>query len=747
MTDKTTTKGLGWPVLGFALSLSLMYFVLLPPVQAQTAAGTPAAEEDGEAPAIEEVARTALMRTAARIATEVPENAPGAVDLSLIGVEGVPPQLTEGIIVKAWTRYVAVEGRLIGQVVAAGLEKGGRVEALEPAQFAAQFDLDQPRLEPEDEVVIEGDRAALMAALERLNEAPDEEPQTVVVEAESDDPVRGDSGGRGSAPRNDEAAGYQSPARLDIDEPVEGVRVTAEGCPVRIDLAQAQAIQQSRTETLEDGVVVGESACSDSAERYPLQRSYSVCTDEVDLGVRTATARYILFYTDSGGKRADVTDCAPDPDRAFPIVEDASSCGVFLDYDQLQAVPQSALVYLDESNREVQVRGCGASEAAPAVPMTLETNLCTLRHDYAGGLSHQQGAYVYTLGGVKYQAGGCVDTGTSYRHETVTRDSLGALVCERAVDFGGGRVTLQNRKRIVADGAPQYVSECAPVSGGAVALVSTTEGCDDPAEWTHDLSAAQSYAEERFYYLENANREYVTECRRSETVYRHQQTTTGWRNHDGARYAFALTTVWIEPPSGRYEVATGIVLPGAQQMPYQLIGTVDRPNGQVSYEGCEAIEASDRVERWERPDTTIYEKRIGEGAPVDPVYSCTVAEESRVVYSHSSVSLSGAALRGRYCKTASCSDRVSSPRGWPARPSDLAAYRSCSVVRVPCAGCRASITVTHYEQRQVRTVTTFRDGTQSVSAWANSGVAVRTGGFGCASVPPPPREGEGGGRD
>ena len=726
-----------------ALSLGLLMAVGALRVSAQTATPAPEGaveERTAGTRAIEDAAATALMRARARVATEVPENTPGAVDLRLVGVEGVPAQLIEGVTVKAFTRYVAHEGRLIGQVVAAGLEKDGRLEALEPAHFTAQFDLKRPRLEPENVVLIEGDRAALVAALERLAEAPGEAPETLVVEAESDEPARGSSGAGGQAPRNDEAARYSTPERVRVDEPVESVRVTAAGCPVRIDLSQAQAIQQSRTEQLEDGVVVEESPCTDSAERYPLQKSYSVCTDAVDLTVRTATARYVRFYTDGGGKRVDVSDCEPDADRVFAIVEDASQCAVFLDYDRLEAVPQSALVYLDESNREVQVRGCGASETDAPVPMTLETSLCTLRHDYAGGVSHQQGAYTYTLEGIAYQAGGCVDTGTAYAHETVVRNSLGGLICERAVDFGDGEVTLQSRERIVIDSVPHYVSECTPVAGGAVTLHSTTGGCDDPAAWTHDLSATQSYAEERFYYFENGAREYVTECQRSDVVFTHSHDTAGWQNHDGEGYAYALTRVSIEPPTGYYEVAAGVVLPGAQQMPYQLLGTVDRANGEVTYEDCDRWEDTDRIERWERPDETVYEKNIGPGEAQGPVYSCTVSEESRIIYAHTRV-VHTAIWGARFCETSSCPSTYSELTfyNWPAGAhtfNNFAAKRSCAVGQV--GQVLRSMDATHYEQRQTRTVTTFPDSTTSTTAWENQGSVVAAGGFSCGFNPPPP---------
>ena len=711
-------------------------------------AQTVAPADDGQRPAIETprtveprgAVERALIRARPRVPTDVPENAPRAVDLGLVGIEGVAPTLIKGVTLKAFTRFVRYRDRRIGQVVLTGLEKAGRIEALAPERFNAQFDLERPRLEPEREIRIEGDLAALRAALGRLAEAPDEEQIKIVV-----DGGREPGSGLSAAARgNREAAGYEPPRPLPAraEAPEEEIRVTAEGCPIRVDIARRLAIQQSRTVTLRGGTLVSESGCTDSAESYPLQKSYSVCTDAIDMTARTASARFVLFYTGPGGAREDVSDCLVDPDRIFAITESFEACGVFLDYDLLKAVPQSALVYLDDSNREIQVRGCQASETRPAVELVLDPDLCPLRHDYAGGRSHQQGAYIYRLDGFSYQAAVCTDTGVSYRHETVWRDSGGAEVCEIAVDLGQGQVIRQFRKRIAVEGVHHYVTECAPDPDGPVPLHATTDGCDDPAAWTHDLAGGHSYGEERFYYLETGARRYVGGCVRSAEVYAHQVETAGWQAHDGQLFAYALSTVWIEPPSGRHYIVAGALLPGSQQMPYELVETVERPTGEVTYEGCQRFEATDRIERWRRPDTTVYEKGIGPGDPQGPLHSCTTAEESRTVF-HSTRLVHGAVKLVKFCMTPLCSIAA---EGWtevnwsPGRRtrSDLEGVRSCVI----SAGYSVTLIGTHFQLLQVRTVTTYPDGSTTAGAWEDSGQPSASWGFVCATSPPPVPDGE-----
>src|SRR3546814_9983754 len=90
--------------------------------------------------------------TKARTAGDVPLNEPRAIDLGLVNVPGIEKSLTEGVTAKAYTRYVTVQGRDIGQIVLTGVEKNGRQETLNSSDFTAQFDLTKPQLDPAADV-------------------------------------------------------------------------------------------------------------------------------------------------------------------------------------------------------------------------------------------------------------------------------------------------------------------------------------------------------------------------------------------------------------------------------------------------------------------------------------------------------------------------------------------------------------------------------------------------------------------
>jgi hypothetical protein len=553
----------------------------------------------------------------------VPLNEPAQVDLGFLQVPGVPVALTQGVRVKAYTRYVNYEGQKIGQIVLVGIEKNARKEALPADAYAAQFGLSAPELDPTKEIVIKGYGAALVAALQRLAktepEAPQEQAETTREPANAQ-PSNGSSGSE-----NAQAASYKSPEPVTITpEAAEAVRITTTGCPIRIDLGQLRAIQQSKTETTKAGALVTETACSDSAEGFDLQKSYTVCSDEVDLAGRTATAQYVLFYVDAGGSRQEVSDCAADGEKIFPIVEKFNACTIFLDYSAQEAVPQSTLIYQNDNNAEIQVRGCEPSESKLAVALTPTTNGCSIRHDFNLNKSFQQATNTYLMDGVQYTAGGCIDNAVEYIHESLYLDTAGGNVCAPIVDYTGGKVTLQSRIQISVNGVGQYLTECTPDVGGQLALVATTDGCTNLATWEHDLVSGQSFGQERHYYTFSGQRNYVNNCQSSQVAYAHQVENTGWQNHDDQLFAYSLDTVYIVAPTGRYDIQVSQVQSGAIQMPYQLGGTATVPTGTFTYSGCDKFTDTQNVENWERPDLTTYEKPIGTGAPVGPSDACSL---------------------------------------------------------------------------------------------------------------------------
>lgn len=613
---KFMTKGL----LAFCACIALSAGVAITGLAlAQTS--TPAASKQ-EPATTAELAEKVEIITRAKITADVPLNEPRAIDLGLVKVPGIEKSLTDGVTAKAYTRYVAVEGRKIGQVVLVGVEKGGRQEALNSTDFSAQFDLSKPQLDPAAEVLIKGDRVQLKEALERLAAEPEKketEENTVASQQKSAQP------GSTQQKQNELASGYQTPSAVQVAaaaDPVESIQVSTEGCPIRIDLAQQLAIQQSKTVTTKDGAVSAESDCTDSNQSFPLQRSYSVCPDQVQLEAKTAMAQYKLFYVNDGGASVEVSDCTSDADKVFAIVERFDSCTVSLDYEGKTATPRSALVYANSNNTQVQVRGCEASETKAAVPLVATTSSCSIRHAFGEGKSYQQGTYIYTLDGVTYQAGACTDNGTVYTQTKVYTDNSGANVCQPIVDQAGKTVILQIRIQITVDGLSQYITDCTPDTS-ALAIQSTTDGCMDPSVWTHDITAGISYGQERFYYSAGGERKYITGCQTSTTTYQQEVENTGWQNHDAQLFAYSLNTVYITPATGRYNIKTSEVLPGAAQIPYEIVKTEDRQNGNKTYNGCDAYKETDKVEVWLRPDETEFVKKIGIGDTVGPINVCS----------------------------------------------------------------------------------------------------------------------------
>ncbi|NMM43921.1 hypothetical protein HH303_05505 [Rhodospirillaceae bacterium KN72] len=582
------------------------------PVLAQTTSSEPA-----ETTGTSEDSLTQLVDIVARSPAVVPlaSGEPVAVDLSLVSVPGAEPGLATGVTAKGFARYVDVDGRKIGQVVLTGVAKGAKQEALTPEKFAAQFDLEDAALNTQS-VTIKGDGPELVAALRRLAEpdgAPSEEESQQIVQAE-------DNGARevgGSGTQNDQAGSYKTPEAVTVTQsadPIETSMITTEGCFIDVDLDAELAKVQNKRLTLTDGVVSSETECSDSGVSYPIKRSYASCAYNEDLEARKATAQYQPYYVDGGGNRQDVgDDCLADEDLVFDIV--AAACKIEVDVTAETATPQERLVYVNHTNKEVEARGCAASESEAPVDLVKSTTVCGIRHDWDAGESVQQAAWTYELDGIQYQHGGCADIETVYPHQSVYVDGSGKSLCSPVTDAGGEPIAAQKKIRITVDEVPAFITDCTPDADKTVTR--TEEGCASPALWRHDVAGGWSYPKDRYYFTEDGKQVRVTECQESVVLAAvpHQHETNGWQNHDDQLYALPLSTVYIEPASGRYDITTATVLNGAVQQPYVFQNSVTEWNGQSEYAGCDALRLTTVYEIHERPDGTDYKKPIGDGVP------------------------------------------------------------------------------------------------------------------------------------
>jgi hypothetical protein len=619
-----------------SIPLILSLAVLSTPAFAQNTGQTTAktATTPSAAASTEELVRKVKIVTRPRQAIDVPENEPVALDMGLVDVPGASPDLLEGVTAKAYTRYVKVDGNNVGQLVLTAVSKNSKVETLNSAQFVAQFNLKTTSL-PDDGLVIEGNQEEMIAALKRLQEE-DKKDDKERSESSSDRQTS-TTGGGGSS--NTDAAGYKSPDGVSStatedksgDTTTATASITTDGCSIRIDLAQMEAIQQSRVEiTSGEGTTTSE--CEDGNDRYAIQRSSATCTDIVNLEGRTAQAAYLLYYVDADGSRAEVQGCQADPEQVFPIEEKTGGCPVHLDYAAMTATPQTVLSYQNANNATVEVRSCQPSETLDSADIAETKDGCSIRHDFTGKKSIQMAKYIYTMDGITYQAGECHDNGTEYPHATVYETSAGQRVCEPIVNQDTGTVTQASRIQITVDGLSTFITECTPDTA-ATDLVATTEGCTNPATWTHDLTAGVSYGQERYYYTrKSGQREYVTTCQDSQAVYPHQLEITGWQNHDAKLYAYRLSTVHIDTPTGRYDVLKDSVVTGTEQMPYTFLRIASVASDRVTYEGCSQYTEAYQVEYYQRPDTSEYARTIGIGEPQGPVNICseTLVESQQI---------------------------------------------------------------------------------------------------------------------
>ncbi len=583
------------------------------------------ASTDQSAAGLDAMVEKVNIITRTKTPTELPENDPVALDLGLVDVPGVSKELTEGVTAKAYARYVAVDGLKIGQLVLSSVGKGNRTEPLNSDNFVAQFDLDQPALDPSSPITIEGDQPELVAALERLAAAQEEDDEAK-EEDEDESGVAASEGRVGSnASSNPDASEYSTPSALDVGkEAVISSNITTEGCEIRVDLDQLQAIQQTRVVTTTDGTPeYGE--CADGSERFKINQSYAVCPYDENTETMKATAQFMYYYTDGGGNRKEIGDCQPDAEKIYDIVEDRNACNVYLDYVNLQAVPQGKLVYTNHNGKVVPVADCAASIEVEPVPLVETTEGCDIRDDFLANKSYGRSKYIYTLDGQDWDTS-CQDNDEEYPHSTIYKTANGDQVCEPIINRDTGKVTLQSRVMINVNGFELYRTPCTPDTS-AKDIQSTTAGCEDPSKWTHNISASQSIGQERFYYLLDGKQEPVTECQDNGVIYQHQQEITGYQRHDDKLFAYRLVTVYIEGVetlTGRYNVLTSQVLPGDPQIPYSYVGKGPAVNGETFYEECTRFDERDEVETYKRPDDTTHKVIVGNATPLNLGDKCNL---------------------------------------------------------------------------------------------------------------------------
>lgn len=412
-------------------------------------------------------------------------------------------------------------------------------------------------------------------------------------------------------------------------------------CAASFDHDRKLVIQRVQKQTYKNGVMMSESACADSAEladRAAYSKAYNLCgtprgTPIVNEDQSRATSYFKWIYLDRNSQQQeidgvpgeDADNCHADPDRQYVVYEDHDACTFDVDYNTRKVTPQARLVYRTQDGQIHQVRDCEASGTRAAVDLVERADLCSIEHDLAAGKSFQQTMNTFTVGRQIYQADECSrkDGAAEYAHEKYYDDCQPLRTA--------GHITRRYKLRINVDGEHRYIQTvCQPDADTArIAIQSTTEGCDDPQHWIHDIAAGVTYALHRQYYIETGKTErtYLTQCVASGETLTHDVTTVGYQYLDGKKANYPISKVVIELDDGtEHVIHESRVLPGATLIPYTLDRTVTEYKAQSerrSYEGCTAYDKTNQVEIYERSDGTEYRFIKGEGTPVNAGNACS----------------------------------------------------------------------------------------------------------------------------
>ena len=233
------------------------------------------------------------------------------------------------------------------------------------------------------------------------------------------------------------------------------VELTEEGCNPEHDILQERVIITARARKIENGKVVDEGVCEKTLETYPVKRDYLCddCVDEVDLGNKQAFARYQEHWFDKTGERHDL-GIKVDEGRPFNIFEESRGCPYDIESEEGYAIKTAKLGYLNRFGIFMLVDGCKISDKSEKFKVA-ET------------------------------ADGCSQLKVN------------------------GERHVQTRLVIKKDGKTVEVRECRPSN---IALLQDRTPC--AGQYVHDLENGKSYPLAQYYYENEGQKHYVSECQK-----------------------------------------------------------------------------------------------------------------------------------------------------------------------------------------------------------------------------------------
>lgn len=488
--------------------------------------------------------------------------------------------------------------------------------------------------------------------------------------------------------------------------PPEGVEVEIlkDGCRPRLDEIQELAIIQTRSITRKGGTVIKQEPCSDSNEHYPIRRTYDGCDDKLDKDQELVYPQYRRYWVDGQGELHEVDrTCVPDQENPLELIEDEKACELISDLGMMTAQRMAELYYKDRKKRRIVVEECRPLTGSPV--LRLEKVVCGYRHDFDRELSFPQSRIIALQQGQEIRITPCADDGDGIPHQIST------VGCDPIVERDSGRRFVQIRTIIETPQGPVLITGCRP----SQELQETFEGCE--AKFDHDIEAGQSRGYTRFFHDIRDIKTFVTDCMPSNRTFHHQHRLVGYEHDDIHKISKPKTEIFIEVPyAGVVLVDSAKIRVGDRALPYvpkEIREELDPRK--TRFEGCFKITSKKRIQIYTRPDQTLFEEIIGEGAPERSHNLCVTTEETQ---------------QSKSCSWAHSyhGGRPSGDRIYPGGSS--AGWLSCSEAAGKITnwlrGNGSTFRLYYYLQAIKRTKTAFPSGEIHYSPWQVFGPAQMT---------------------
>lgn len=346
------------------------------------------------------------------------------------------------------------------------------------------------------------------------------------------------------------------------------VELTEEGCNPEHDVLQERVIITARAKKIENGKVVDEGVCEKTLETYPVKKDYlcDECVDEVDLNKKKAFARYQEYWNDKNGERHNL-GVKVDEGLPFNIFEESMGCPYDMETEEGFAIKTSKMGYLNKFGIFIPVVGCSISDKSEKFKIA-ET------------------------------ADGCSQLKVNGERHVQTR-----LIIKK------GNKAIE-------------VRECRPSN---IALLHDRTPC--AGQYVHDFENGKSYPLAQYYYENEGQKHYVSECQKIAEYLDHQTEIKDWSHDDKGLISKPVLLVYVDDEGSKVPVKEKV----GDNVPYEKLADQTKPTENFHYQGCYKVTRTQLFNAYKRGDGSTYEKLVGEGNPITSGNLCTKSIEYQTI--------------------------------------------------------------------------------------------------------------------